>query len=409
MYYRLSEYIKKRILRELRHFWSYDLVYRDRLVPNIQGKYSFKQRPCESIILKSSSANSFKLSADNFQGTVHSYCHLTKVENYPGLAIEWVREDIRAIIENGGTFPTEPGIYYIEVSEESVNFEGVVSNRKVFYVDALLEVYDEQPTKITDFTYQLANYPLHDGSLRVFELPGQIEYVEDTNFTVDTDTGVITLTNVLPNGTFLSCDYRYPDDTAGPYVIQDNHTNVKAIPGVVLAFGRRSEAGDIMAVIVGERREPVALEYGGRWDLGLDLDVTALDVHAQAEITDRTLMFLQGVAYNRLSTEGIEILEVSFGGEGEEIYDETADDYMYTASLSMTIQTDWAIHVPLDPMIRRVSPMTKDDYETMMGMTEDELLDEGVPNRLQMVQNLKLIDIADPFFVGRNKTYEVIK
>ena len=160
---------------------------------------------------------------------------------------------------------------------------------------------------------------------------------------------------------------------------------------------------------MGERREPVALEYGGRWDLNLDLDITAMDVTAQGEITDRTLMFLHGVARNRLSSEGIEITEVSFGGEGEEIYNETSEEYMYTASISMSIQTDWAIHVPLTPMLRRVSPMTKGDYDTMMGMTEDELLDEGVPNRLQMVQNLKLLDISDPFFAGRNKTYEVIK
>lgn len=409
MYYRLSEHIKKRILGELRRFWSYDPVYRDRLVPNIQGKYSFQQRPCESIVLKSASANAFQLAADNFQGTVHSYCHLTKVENYPGLAIEWVREDARAVIENGGVFPSAPGIYYIEVLEESVNFEGVVANHKVFYVDPVLDVYDEQPTKIDEFNYQLANYPVHSGSLRVFELPGQIEYVEDVNYTVDTDTGIITLVEVLPRGTFLSVDYRYPGSTTGPYVIQDNRANVVAIPGVVLAFGRRSEPGDIMAVVVGERREPVALEYGGRWDMSIDMDITAMDVTAQGEITDRTLMFLHGVARNRLSTEGIEILEVSFGGEGEEIrYDET-DEYMYTASISMTVQTDWAIHVPLTPLIRRVSPMTKSDYETMMGKTDDELIDEGEPNRLQMVQNLKLVDIADPFFVGRNKSYEVIK
>jgi hypothetical protein len=409
VYYVLTEATKKRIIAELRNFWSYDPVYRDDLVGHIQGKYSFRQRPCAAIIVKNGSVSPFALSPDNFQGTVASYCHLAKVGNFPGLSVEWVREDGRAIQDNGGIFPSARGIYYMEVREETVRLDGVDAERKVFYVDPLLEVIDEEPMRLDSFRYQLMNTPLHEGSLRAFELPGNIPLVEDINYRIDYTTGIITLQEVLPTGVSLSVDYRYPAPSSGPFVIRDNHTNVTAIPGVVLAFGRRSEAGDIFAVIVGDRREPVAMEYGGRWDHSLDLDVMALDVNAQAEITDRTLMFLNGIARNRLSTEGMEITEVSMGGEAEEVYDETADDYFYTASISISMQTDWAIWVPLDAGFTRLIPQTREEADAAAAMTDDDLITRGEPNRLQMVQQLGLQVVQDPFFVGRTKTYEVIK
>lgn len=409
MYYVLTETVKKRIIHELRRFWSYDPVYRDELVPHIQGKYSFRERPCQAIIVKNGGVSPFALSADNFQGTVVSYCHIAKVGNYPGLSIEWVRENALAIQNNQGVFPSARGIYYIEVRDETVKVDGVVKERRVFYVDPLLEVVDEEPMIIDAFHYQLLNTPLHEGSLRLFELPGNIPLVENINYTVDYTTGIITLQEVLPTGVSLSADYRHPGVSTGPFLVQDNHTNVTAIPGVVLAFGRRSEPGDIMAVLVGDRRQPVALEYGGRWEHSIDLEIMAMDVHAQAEITDRTLMYLNGVARNRLSTEGYEITEVSMGGEAEEVRDENADDYFYTASLSISMQTDWAIWVPLDTLFHRVIPQTKAEADAAAGMTDDQLVDRGEPNRLQMMANLGLRVVQDPFFVGRTPTYEVIK
>lgn len=409
MYNRLTSAIKKRIIEELRRYWSYDPVYRDDLVGHIQGKYSFRQRPCMAIILKGASANHIAMAADNFQGTVVSYCHATKVGDYNGGALEWILEDARAIADNGGVFPSTAGIYYIDIREETINTYGTDELRRVFYVDPLHDVIDEQPAQLTAFTHQLTNYPIHAGSLRLFELPGNIPMVEDINYTVDATTGVITLPSPLPTGVFLSADYRYPGTSTGPHLIKENHTHTTAIPGVVLAFGRRIEAGDVMAVIVGDRREAVALEYGGRWNLSLDLDVMALDLIAQGEITDRTLVYLQGVLRSRLSGEGIEIMEVSHGGESEEIYDETADDYFYNASISMSLETEWSIHVPVDKVIRQVVPQTSADIAAAAAMSDDELITDGEPNRLQMVAKLPLKGIQDPFFVGRSKTFEVIR
>lgn len=408
MYNALTEAIKKRIILELRRFWQYDPNYPD-LPQHIQGKYSFKERPQQGIVVKNSSANTVQLSADNFQGTVNSYVYLQKVQDHPGLAVEWIREDQRAIRANGGRFPSPPGIYYLAIERETVTIGGQPQDRLVFYVDSLLQVIDEGPVQTGPLTFQVANTPLHPGSLRVWELPGNIQLFEGTNYTVDNTTGVLTLVNPLPPGIELSIDYNYIGATGTvPYLILENHTNVKAIPGVVLAFGRRVAAGDRVSVIVSDRRSPVALEYGGRWEINLDLDVMARDVVAQGEIVDRSMIYLWGVARNRLSSEGIEITQVNFTGESEEIYDENADDYFFNGSMSITIQSEWSIHVPLDPTISRVTPQTVAQAAAAANLTDDDLVTQEQQNLLA-VQDIRLLSAQDPYFLGRNRTYEVIK
>jgi hypothetical protein len=67
-------------------------------------------------------------------------------------------------------------------------------------------------------------------------------------------------------------------------------------------------------------------------------------------------MYLWGEKRPILSTEGIEITNVTMGGESEEQYDETGDLFYYQASLSLEIQTDWEIHLPLSLTISRIAP-----------------------------------------------------
>jgi hypothetical protein len=405
----LTEALKRRMIQEIRYFWSKDPQYRDSLVPNIQGRFSFEERPQQAIILKGQSATPFQLSADHFQGTVVSYCHLTKVYGQQGTSIEWVRENGTAIQSNDGAFPSAQGIYYIEVRAEMINVRGVPEEKLVFYVDPLLEVIDERATMLDPRLYEVSAGSLHPGSLRVYEMPGNIMYYEDVNYRVDPTTGQITLSTPLAPGTYLSVDYRYAGTSTGPFPVPQNGANVAAIPGVVLAFGRRAYDGDIMAIVVGDRREAVAREFGGRWEMSLDLDIMARDLYAQGEITDRTLMYLYTEARERLSSEGIEITQASMGGEAEEVYDENGDDYFFTASLSMTVMTDWAIHVPLGISLTRVIPNTVTEAEMAAGLTDEQLVEMGSPSGLRYTQELGLEDVRDPWFRGRTKTYDLIR
>lgn len=397
------------MIQEIRYFWSKDPQYVDSLVPNIQGRFSFKERPQQAIVVKGGSANPFQFSADHYQGTIVSYCHLTKVYGKNGTSIEWVRENAVDIRKNNGDFPSPPGVYYVEVREEEVLVRGEPSNRLVFYVDPLLEVIDERATMLTSLLYEVASGSFHPGSLRVYEMPGNIQYYEGINYNADSDTGQITLESPPPSGTYLSVDYRYTGTSVGPYPLPENGSNVEAIPGVVLAFGRRAYDGDIMAVVIGDRREEVAKEYGGKWEMSLDLDIMARDLYAQGEITDRTLMFMYTEARERLSREGIEITESSAGGEAEEVYDENGDDYYYTSSISISIMTDWCIQVPTGYKISRVSPNTYSQLQSIAGMSDEQIAESGTPSNLFLSDNLGLLQIEDPWFAGKSRNFEMIR
>ena len=260
MFANLTEALKRRMIQELRAFWSKDPRYRDSLVDNIQGRYSFKERPQQAIILKNASASPFQLSADHYQGTVISHCHLTKVYGQQGTSIEWVREDARAIAANQGVFPSPAGIYYIEVLNEEVIYRGVKGEHLVFYVDPLLEVMDERAVQLEPRVYGLSADSFHAGSLQVYEMPGNLVLYEGVNYEADPATGRITLASPLPPGSTLSCDYRHAGTSSGPYLLGENGSNNQAIPGVVLAFGRRAYAGDLMAVVVTRQREEAVKE-----------------------------------------------------------------------------------------------------------------------------------------------------
>jgi len=410
---------------ELRRYWSYHPKFRDELVPNIQGKYSFRERPQIGIIVKNASGNQFQLTWDNYQGTLESYVLAARLENYPGVALEWVREDAQAIRKNDGAFPTPPGVYFIEIDE-------VNQSTFTFFIDPLLDVIDESLLMVNPTTGRVNAGKFLDGTLKVFQMPGNQELFENVNYTTDPDSGLITLMNALPGEDFLSVDYRWPATTPeeSPAVRPDNQPwtgapnrgLVEPLPGVVLAFGRRIESGDRMAVVVQRTRTLSAQEFGGRWDLNFDFDVIARDPHTQREILDQTAMYIWSVMRPRLGTEGMEISTISLGGETEEVYDETGDDYFYNASFSLTVQTDWSLHVPLAAMIQRVQPLTAAQSIDLAGLTDEEAAQIqsnirpvedllGVQNPSTAVEDLGLglRSFRDLFFKVYAGTYEKLK
>lgn len=397
MYFRFTTAIKRRIIEELRRFWSEHPKYQDDLPNHIHGKYAFTEQGQHSIVVLNASGNVVSLSPDNFQGTVKSYVHLARVGQYPGTSIEWVREDSLAIRRNGGTFPSLPGVYYITITG--------TEDAPTFTVQSLLDVLDEQVTKIDDTTYQLSQIPV-DGTLRLYDMPGNTELVENVNYTLDEQTGEITLLTDL-NGGILSADFRYRGPTGGPYDIIENFSNVEAVPGVVIVFGRRVQVGDQLGVVVSQYRQLTALEYGGRWNFAVDIEIRSRDDISQSEITDMTAFYLWGLARPRLSDEGIEITNLSIGGESEEPYDEVGDDYWYLGSISLEIEADWLFHVPLTAVVRRVLPQTLANFNETAGLSDEELV-AAEQNLIQAVDNLGLRSFDDPFF-GTKPTHEGLK
>ena len=250
-----------------------------------------------------------------------------------------------------------------------------------FYVDPLLDVRNERVTMATPSEGTLQQVP-YSGSLRLVEMPGGRLLVEGADYTINPDGVTIVLSSPLPPRAALSATYRYTGTTTGPWEAKQLMGYNKAIPGCVLVFGRRGVKGDRFAVVITDTREDAYFEYGGKWDLNIDIDVIARDVFAQREIADATAMFLWVTLRPALIDQGIDVTEVSMGGETEEVYDENADDYFYNSTLSMVMQTDWFAFVPIIPRI----------------LTYAETL-KGLP------PGLTLTAYQDPYYGARWNTY----
>ena len=358
------------------------------------------ERPQRGIILKTSSANHVSLSPDNFVGHIESYIFLAKVPGKDGLSIEWIKENERLITKD--SFPSDPGIYYIEITKAD-------EAGGDFIVDPLLDVTNERIVMDSQTTGQLQSpFVTSPGStLRLYEMPGNILLYEGTDYSATSSTGEITLARPLGSSKSLSADYKVAADRRGPYAFIPNHANVEAIPGAVLAFGRRYRLGDQLAVVVTRERSLAAAAFGGRWDITLDFDIMARDVREQEEIADQSVMYLLATARSRLSSDGIELSDISMGGETEEVYNDEEDTYYFGATLSCTFQTDWEVHIPLPVMIRRVIPYTESQASGFGGMTDDELAQ--VTSSIQMLDENDLVGIDDPFFAGRTRTMEMIR
>lgn len=395
MYYYLVSSLKRRLILEIQDSFSKHPVY-EKVVPYVQNKYSFKERPQFGVVVKGSSGNKVQLSAENFLGVVQSHVMLAYLGTQSYL-LEWVREDLNVVGQNGRV-PTPAGVYYIECLTVPTN-QGEAGT---FVIDPLLTITDEPLLKVVsgiESTAQLLNEPV-SGTLRLWEnrrnplFQGRDYVLEGRE--------VRFLGRLLP-GSVITADYRYAVPSIGPIEWRWNTSDWTTLPGVVLAFGKRGRVGDKQAVVIYEDRVDAASAYGGRFEASFDLDVISQDPIQLEEMADYLVMSMWAEKRSSLSFEGIEILDMSMGGEAEEAYDETADLFFYTASLSIQLQSDWEVHVPMPFTVSRAVVHTKAAEDLMTaergGFGESSL-------RVLSQGGLFLATV--PVIVGRNNSYERI-
>jgi len=396
MYYYLISSLKRRLILELQDSFTRHPVY-NKAVPYIQNKYAFEERPQFGIVVKGSSANKVQLSSENFVGTIESHIMLSYMET-PAFLVEWAREDLARVQENNGVMPIAPGVYYLECLTVPTH----AGESGTFVVDPLLSVVDEPLLLVrsgVETEAVLQNSPVEQ-TLRIWE-DRRILLTEGQDYSVDYLTRRVTLKSRLPPGSVLTADYRYAADSIGPVAWKWNTADFNTLPGVVLAFGKRGKPGDKMALVVYADRVDTALAYGGRSDVSFDLDVIATDPSQAEEMADFATMVLWGEKRSRLSAEGVEVVDVSIGGEAEEAYDETADHYYYTISLSVQFQADWEVHIPLPLTISKVVAATRQAEESV---TVDR---RGGASSLIPTEG-GLFFATTPVLVGRNNFYERI-
>lgn len=397
MYYYLVSSLKRRLVLELQESFTRHPVY-EKVVPFIQNKYAFDERPQFGIVVKGSSANKVQLSSENFMGVVESHVMLAYLAK-PAYLLEWAKEDIACVNAHEGRVPTPAGVYYIECLTAPTN----PGEEGTFVIDPLLTITDEPLLAVQsgiEGSAQFQNLPVQ-GTVRIWE-DRRVLFTEGQDFTVNYQTGAIRIITRLQPGTVLTADYRYAAPSIGPVKWKWNTADWETLPGVVMAFGKRGRAGDKMAVVIYEDRVDVANAYGGRFDANFDLDVIAQDPIQMEEIADYVTMTLWGEKRSILSGEGIEIVDVAMGGEAEEAYDETADLYYYNASLSVQIQADWEIHIPLPFTISKAVAATK---QAEASITPDR---RGGASSLVAMPRGGLFFATSPVIVGRNNFYERI-
>jgi len=396
VYYTLIQALKRRLVLELQDSFAQHPVY-NKIVDQIQNKYAFSERPQYGIVVKGASGNKVALSADNFIGTISSHVMLATV-GQPCYPLEWVREDLAAVRDNNDVMPVTPGIYYMEILEAPTTAQGCGQ----YILDPLLTATDEPVLYLQsglETTAQLKHCPT-PGTVRLYE-NHHFMLVEGTHYSLDYNTGKITLLTRANPGSYLTADYRFATESIGPIPFSWNQADFKTLPGVVMAFGKRARKGDKVAIVVYQDRVDTAGAYGGRFDATFEFDIISQDTNQTEEITDLAFMYLWAIKRPILSTEGIEITDVSMGGETEETYDETADLFYYNASMSIQMQADWEIHVPLPLTISRVTPATPAGLQA---------LPDTVGQQSNIIGDVSsnLFFATVPVLAGRNNNFERI-
>lgn len=378
------------MVKELRRFFAQHPKYRDRLPKNIQGEFRFSETPQVGIVVRTAGGEPVQLSPDNFKGTERSYVTLARIPEKPGLSVEWVQEDRLQIRSNQGVMPATAGVYYVEVTEHDPE-----TGYGEIMIDPILDVRNEEAVMVSTTEGNIANAPV-DRSLRLYEVPSNRRLEEGEDYTISGQT--FTLTQGIDLSTMkISADYKYEIPSLGPFQFREERAINSAIPGVVLAFGRRVEIGDAFAVLVYRRREPSALVYGGRWSIPVEFEIVARDPDERDELNDMIAVYMMGIARSWLSSEGIEIESVSMGGGSEQDYDtEGGGDYWYSANVSVQLTTEWEIYSPLDRFLRTFENLTTPEGDNLV-LSDDP------------ATQLNLDWLSDPFFRRGVATYPVLR
>jgi hypothetical protein len=397
----LTNPTKKRLIDEIRKILYDHPKYREHS-QNVQNKYSFDERPQRGVIVNGTSAHRVRLSADNYMGRLSSFVMNAHVDNHPGTTIEWVMENksfLEQFSKRRDIFPSPPGVYILEVHrvpDEARNIPGL------FTLDPFLTETDEPLITFSAATGQQGQLSRPDvipGSVRLW-LDGRRPLLAGVDYNVD-DSGLVTFLKEAPTGYTVFADYRYKVEKQGPFPFRMEETNYEAIPGAVLAFGDRAQAGDKLALVVGQSRQETAEVYGGKFEVNFDLVVFSRDAEDRDKMSDYIIVKLLE-RQNDLGFEGIELLDISPGGESEEIYNAETDDYFYDSSVSVSFRVDWEAYSALPVDIFR-SEQTSKAEEQKAGY-----LDGSFKNDLSHVATpSELFGVA--VVVGRNISFERIK
>ena len=399
----LTSATKERLIHELKHILAEHPKYKSDS-ENVQNKFSFEQRPQRGIIVNNTTADMVRLAADNYMGRLGSFVMLAPVKNFPGTSLEWVHENfpiLEGVSPDRSVFPISAGVYIVKIIKLPDDARQIPGE---FVVDPIITVLNEPLilfNSTADNYAQLSYQNVYPGSLRLSLnnkrglIPG-VDY--SVNYLAEDDTTVVTFLQPTPTGDAVYANYRYQIPQQGPFPFYRDWADTASIPGAVLAFGDRVQAHDEMAVVVTGTRSEVAEVYGGKFEVTFSLVVFARDSIDRERMSDYVVEKVLE-RQNILGFEGLELLNISPGGEGEEIYNAEIDDYYYESEVSLSMRVDWETWVPIPMVIDRVD-LTSESQANKLGF-----LNNQTPyDLLQIATELGVTGF--PVKIGKKLTYE---
>jgi hypothetical protein len=253
--------------------------------------------------------------------------------------------------------------YYRRILAAPGIYQAIFNSETDFSIYPTYEITDEvlvERTTGLETTVTLQQHPIGLNSENIFlnflNVPlGQnaILLNRNTDYTVETTSGVVTFLSPVSAGYKMTADY-YTEvkPEQGPYTFKPYQEVHNAVPGVVICMGRRAVTDDKQLVIVSKFQEPQARIYGGHWEMSLSLAVISKDPIQMEEMTDQIVNYLWAVRKNQLEFEGITLNRVEPTGESEESYVESTGDLYYETSIDINVMTEWQKFVPYIYKIR---------------------------------------------------------
>jgi len=347
-YHRGPAEVKRFIIEALQEHFAEHPVYADPDGPGllVRNKFSRDERHKRQIVVTTaaSSPQRLGLSAD-FGGQVHGSVVLARLRGRKGTALEWVGEN-----------PVEkarprPGIYLVEMESDTefrITPHYSVSHEILYpYVDRA----DGDKVKAT-----LANKPVEALSDFIL-LDEHLPLERDKDYTIDYASGVVTFEAPITDARMISAEYRWVGETGEPCCMTGRHVyDIAALPGIILCFGRRVQAGSQQAIVVMESPEHIADFWTGRWTVSVTLDIYTQDPIEQDELAEEVAQVFWYWNVERWADQGMALVDppdISGGTETPE--DEIADEYSFGNSIGMTVVVDWEAFVPVLRTLRTVN------------------------------------------------------
>jgi len=114
--------LKRRIIDEIEGAFLNHPAFADKV--KVTNKFPYTERVQYGVIIRNSSASQMRMSADNYLADQWSHVRLARTGNYPGLALEWVKENSLQITER--------------VIEEDVSVQLDITQRRFFTANQIL-------------------------------------------------------------------------------------------------------------------------------------------------------------------------------------------------------------------------------------------------------------------------------